>query len=72
MAYFEGMSDVNALVVEPLTKFFKDSAYLIKKCTKPDRKGMEVWCVDVMILYLPKKKNCSLLFYYPFLTESVQ
>ena len=33
------MSDVNALVVEPLTKFFKDSAYLIKKCSKPDRKG---------------------------------
>jgi hypothetical protein len=33
------MSDVNTLVVEPLTKFVQDSAYLVKKCSKPDRKG---------------------------------
>lgn len=34
------MSDVNTLVVEPLKKFVKDSTYLVKKCTKPDHKGM--------------------------------
>lgn len=33
------MSDVNTLLVEPLTKFYKDSSYLVKKCTKPDHKG---------------------------------
>jgi len=33
------MSDVNALVIEPLLKFVKDSQYLVKKCTKPDHKG---------------------------------
>ena len=33
------MSDVNTLLIEPLTKFVKDSAYLVKKCTKPDHKG---------------------------------
>lgn len=33
------MSDVNAMLIEPLTKFVKDSAYLVKKCTKPDLKG---------------------------------
>lgn len=34
------MSDVNTLLIEPLTKFVKDSAYLVKKCTKPDHKGI--------------------------------
>jgi protein transport protein SEC61 subunit gamma and related proteins len=33
------MSDINAMVVDPLKKFVKDSVYLVKKCTKPDRKG---------------------------------
>jgi protein transport protein SEC61 subunit gamma-like protein len=33
------MSDVNAMVIEPLKNFVKDSIYLVKKCTKPDRKG---------------------------------
>ncbi|KAF1320182.1 hypothetical protein FI667_g12594, partial [Globisporangium splendens] len=32
------MSDVNALVFQPLQQFFKNSVHLIKKCTKPDRK----------------------------------
>eukprot|EP00602_Paraphysomonas_sp_CaronLab_P006983 CAMPEP_0185024316 /NCGR_PEP_ID=MMETSP1103-20130426/7339_1 /TAXON_ID=36769 /ORGANISM="Paraphysomonas bandaiensis, Strain Caron Lab Isolate" /LENGTH=70 /DNA_ID=CAMNT_0027557245 /DNA_START=56 /DNA_END=268 /DNA_ORIENTATION=+ len=32
------MSDVNALIIDPLKKFVKDSIYLVKKCTKPDRK----------------------------------
>lgn len=32
-------SDVQTMVIEPLTKFYKDSAYLVKKCTKPDHKG---------------------------------
>jgi hypothetical protein len=27
------------MVIEPLTKFVKDSTYLVKKCTKPDHKG---------------------------------
>lgn len=32
------MSDVNAMIIEPLTRFVKDSTYLVKKCTKPDQK----------------------------------
>ena len=34
------MSDVNTLIVDPLKAFVKDSIYLVKKCTKPDRKGI--------------------------------
>jgi hypothetical protein len=33
------MSDVNAHIILPLKKFAKESAHLVKKCTKPDRKG---------------------------------
>lgn len=33
------MSDVNAHIIQPLKKFAKDSTHLVKKCTKPDRKG---------------------------------
>ena len=33
------MSDVNALVIQPLRQFAKNSTHLVKKCTKPDRKG---------------------------------
>ena len=33
------MSDVNTWIIEPFTKFCKDSSYLVKKCTKPDHKG---------------------------------
>lgn len=36
------MSDVNELLIQPLQKFSKDSMHLIKKCTKPDRKGKSV------------------------------
>ena len=32
------MSDVNAVIVQPLKQFVKDSVHLVKKCTKPDRK----------------------------------
>lgn len=32
------MSDVNAVIVQPLKDFVKDSMHLVKKCTKPDRK----------------------------------
>ena len=30
---------VSVNVIQPLTKFAKDSYHLIHKCTKPDRKG---------------------------------
>lgn len=33
------MSDVNALIVQPLKEFYKDSKLLVQKCTKPDAKG---------------------------------
>lgn len=39
------MSDVNELLIAPLQKFSKDSMHLIKKCTKPDRKGEFVFGV---------------------------
>jgi hypothetical protein len=29
------------MIVEPLQKFVKDSIYLVKKCTKPDQKGID-------------------------------
>eukprot|EP00341_Mesodinium_pulex_P005793 CAMPEP_0116941434 /NCGR_PEP_ID=MMETSP0467-20121206/33985_1 /TAXON_ID=283647 /ORGANISM="Mesodinium pulex, Strain SPMC105" /LENGTH=76 /DNA_ID=CAMNT_0004624215 /DNA_START=55 /DNA_END=285 /DNA_ORIENTATION=- len=32
------MSDINSMIVEPLKRFAKDSAYLVKKCSKPDFK----------------------------------
>lgn len=38
-ATFATMSDVNAHIIQPLKKFAKDSTHLVKKCTKPDRKG---------------------------------
>ena len=31
------MSDVNTLVIEPLTEFVRDSKHLVHKCTKPDK-----------------------------------
>jgi hypothetical protein len=39
------MSDVNTLIIEPFLKFVKDSTYLVKKCTKPDHKGIEIFAV---------------------------
>ena len=33
------MSDLNSYVFQPLLEFAKNSVMLIKKCTKPDRKG---------------------------------
>lgn len=36
------MSDVKEIVIEPVLQFFKDSAYLVKKCTKPDAKGKKI------------------------------
>jgi protein transport protein SEC61 subunit gamma-like protein len=33
------MSDINAMIVDPLKKFAKDSIYLVKRCSKPDFKG---------------------------------
>lgn len=45
------MSDVNAHIIQPLKKFAKDSAHLVKKCTKPDRKGACVLlCVRPLLL----------------------
>jgi protein transport protein SEC61 subunit gamma-like protein len=40
-------------VVEPCKQFFKDSIRLVKRCTKPDRKGASSLCwfaiVDINI-----------------------
>ena len=33
------MSDINSVIIEPLKQFYKESAYLVQRCTKPDRKG---------------------------------
>jgi protein transport protein SEC61 subunit gamma and related proteins len=30
------MSDVNEMIITPLTEFVRDSRHLIQKCTKPD------------------------------------
>lgn len=44
------MSDVNELLIVPLQKFSKDSMHLIKKCTKPDRKGESGACDIIHLL----------------------
>ena len=36
------MSDINTMVIQPLKAFAKNSVHLVKKCTKPDRKGTSV------------------------------
>ena len=33
------MAEINAAVIEPLKEFATRSIQLVKKCTKPDRKG---------------------------------
>ena len=33
------MSEINTAVIEPLKEFATKSIQLVKKCTKPDRKG---------------------------------
>ncbi|KAG1697545.1 hypothetical protein DVH05_015988 [Phytophthora capsici] len=47
------MSDVNTLVFQPLNQFFKNSLHLIKKCNKPDRKGMCHKCIDLKMILAP-------------------
>jgi protein transport protein SEC61 subunit gamma-like protein len=32
------MSDVKTYLIDPIKKFAADSAYLVRKCSKPDRK----------------------------------
>lgn len=46
------MSDVNELLIQPLQRFSKDSMHLIKKCTKPDRKGAG-HALSVLFLLVP-------------------
>ena len=36
------MSEINTAVIEPLKEFATKSIQLVKKCTKPDRKGASV------------------------------
>jgi len=48
-ATFATMSDVNAHIIQPLKKFAKDSTHLVKKCTKPDRKGKPTTCLPVVV-----------------------
>lgn len=43
------MSDVNELLIAPLQKFSKDSMHLIKKCTKPDRKGKSFFYTELLM-----------------------
>lgn len=51
------MTDINALVIEPLVQFYKDSSHLVKKCTKPDHKGkcilvdQPTWNLTVLIRF---------------------
>ncbi|EGB08571.1 P-P-bond-hydrolysis-driven protein transmembrane transporter [Aureococcus anophagefferens] len=48
------MSDVNAVIVQPLKQFVKDSVHLVKKCTKPDRKEFTriAWATGVGFLIM--------------------
>jgi len=48
------MSDVNAVVIQPLKDFVRDSVHLVKKCTKPDRKEFVkiAWATGVGFLIM--------------------
>ena len=35
-------NSVEEYIIEPVKQFFKDSTYLVKKCTKPDHKGNQL------------------------------
>ena len=47
----------NAL--EPCKQFAKDSMRLVKRCTKPDRKGSSCF-----LLIISKRFNCSIVIVY--------
>jgi hypothetical protein len=34
-----------AEILEAPQKFYRDSTHLLKRCTKPGRKGISYWCV---------------------------
>jgi protein transport protein SEC61 subunit gamma-like protein len=58
------MSDVNAVIVQPLKQFVKDSVHLVKKCTKPDRKEFTriAWATGVGFLIMgapPRPAMCA-------------
>ena len=57
------MSDVNAMLIEPLTKFVKDSAYLVKKCTKPDLKGAKK---PLLLVTVRRLKSMFVPFSLPY------
>eukprot|EP00953_Heterococcus_sp_UTEX-ZZ885_P026189 14165-Heterococcus_DN1.PRE.4 len=50
------MSDVNELLIIPLRQFAKDSIHLVKKCTKPDKKG-EALQFLASLLYIAFKRT---------------
>lgn len=56
---FAIMSDVNAHIIQPLKKFAKDSTHLVKKCTKPDRKGTPNVCKAVGFFTRPRSPCLS-------------
>jgi hypothetical protein len=45
------MTDINELVIQPLIRFYKDSAHLVKKCTKPDHRGKFVAHEAIPLLF---------------------
>ena len=58
------MSDVQTYVVEPLQAFTKDCAYLVKKCTKPDQKGMLYHILFTLYCLTIAKTGIDAVFYY--------
>ena len=61
------MSDVNTLIVEPFKTFVRDSIYLVKKCTKPDRQGKI--SNNLVIYSLSNHHILSTEYYYYYLNN---
>ncbi len=45
-------------VVTPLQEFAKNSARLVKRCTKPDRKGRKAFCTSFVQYYCHSLRSC--------------
>ncbi|CAM9327054.1 unnamed protein product [Phaeothamnion confervicola] len=57
------MSDVNELLIKPLQEFARDSMHLVKKCTKPDRKGEPRF--NALEAPCPRRQPTTTFFWFP-------
>lgn len=56
------MSDVNSLIIDPLKQFVKDSAHLVKRCTKPDKNGNTLSLPTLFLAFIYSITYYKILF----------